>query len=236
MRFQSANNGNDKERSVLQIIFTKIIADRKTSRRQISEIIYLLFIKFPFPYNMKALQTKYFTRIQVKFMLKRWSLIVFPIYILYRVFLTWSVVDERSSALGSSSGVVTMWAGIPAWQVVALVSLSKTLNQNLLRPSDVTQSCRSRMSCNARKRTQDTCREREGACPGVSGFVPWAPSRVDMWAQQIFCIIIILLLLQIMLECDSCTIVHSLIHMLIWYPVHKIKRTIYAKVRFFFSR
>ena len=28
----------------------------------------------------------------------------------------------------------------------------------------------SHVLCNARKRTQDTYREREGACPGVSGF------------------------------------------------------------------
>ena len=28
------------------------------------------------------------------------------------------------------------------------------------------------MLCNARKRTQDAYREREGACPGVSGFIP----------------------------------------------------------------
>ena len=45
------------------------------------------------------------------------------------------------------------------------------------------------MLCNARKRTQDTYREREGACPGVSRFAPLAPSRVDMCALQIFCII-----------------------------------------------
>ena len=66
----------------------------------------------------------------------------------------------------------------------------------LLRPSDGTLSCRSRVLCNARKRTQDTYREREGACPGVSGFAPWAPSRVDtvVCALQIFCIIIIVII------------------------------------------
>ena len=37
---------------------------------------------------------------------------------------------ERSSALDSSSGVVRMWVRIPAWPVVALVSLSKTLDHN----------------------------------------------------------------------------------------------------------
>ena len=42
----------------------------------------------------------------------------------------WSVVAERSSAVDSSSGVVRMWVRIPAWPVAALVSLSKTLNQN----------------------------------------------------------------------------------------------------------
>ena len=43
---------------------------------------------------------------------------------------TGSVVAERSSALDSSSGVARMWVRIPAWPVVALVSLSKTLNHN----------------------------------------------------------------------------------------------------------
>ena len=34
----------------------------------------------------------------------------------------------------------------------------------------------------------------KGACPGVSGFAPSAPSsRVDMCAPQIFCIIIIIM-------------------------------------------
>ena len=41
---------------------------------------------------------------------------------------------ERSSALDSSSGVVRMWARIPAWPVEALVSLSKTLNHNCFVP------------------------------------------------------------------------------------------------------
>ena len=41
-----------------------------------------------------------------------------------------SVVAERSSASDSSSGVVRMWVRIPAWPVVALVSLSKTLKHN----------------------------------------------------------------------------------------------------------
>ena len=41
-----------------------------------------------------------------------------------------SVVAERSSALDSNSGVARMWVRIPPWAVVALVSLSKTLNHN----------------------------------------------------------------------------------------------------------
>ena len=41
-----------------------------------------------------------------------------------------SVVAERSSVLGTSSGIVSMWVRIPAWPVAALVSLSKTLNHN----------------------------------------------------------------------------------------------------------
>ena len=33
----------------------------------------------------------------------------------------------------------------------------------------------------------------KGVSPGVSGFAPWAPSRVDMCTLQIFCIIIIII-------------------------------------------
>ena len=44
--------------------------------------------------------------------------------------ITWSVVAERCRETDSSSGVVKMWVGIPAWPVTALVSLSKTLNHN----------------------------------------------------------------------------------------------------------
>ena len=47
------------------------------------------------------------------------------------------------------------------------------------------------MLCNARKKNQDTCREKEGTCLGVSGLALWAPSRVGVCALQIFCIIII---------------------------------------------
>ena len=42
----------------------------------------------------------------------------------------WYTCQGISSALGSSSGVVRMWVWSPAWPVVALVSLSKTLNHN----------------------------------------------------------------------------------------------------------
>ena len=104
---------------------------------------------------------------------------------------------ERSN-FDSSSGVVRMCVRILAWPVAALVSLSKTLKHNcfVLRMGrkTVLKTTRSPVLCNARKRTQDTYREREGACPCVSGFVPWAPSRVDMCALQIFCIIIIKIL------------------------------------------
>ena len=36
----------------------------------------------------------------------------------------------------------------------------------------------------------------KGACPGVSGFAPWAPSRVDMCMLQVFCIIIIIIIIK----------------------------------------
>ena len=60
---------------------------------------------------------------------------------------------------------------------------------------------------NARKRTQDTYCELEGACPGVAGFAPSAPSRVDMCALQIFCIIIIIIIIKAQLTflIDMCT-------------------------------
>ena len=55
----------------------------------------------------------------------------------------------------------------------------------------------SRVLCNARKITQDTYREREGgACPGVSGFAPWAPSRVDMYALTSSVLLLLLLYLM----------------------------------------
>ena len=80
-----------------------------------------------------------------------------------------SVVAERSSALDSSSGVVRMWVRIPAWTVAALVSLSKTLNHNCFVLQMGRKAVGSSVLCNSRKRTQDTYREREGPCPGVSG-------------------------------------------------------------------
>ena len=63
---------------------------------------------------------------------------------------------ERSSALDLSSGVVRMWVRITACPVAALVSLSKILNHNSDDPV---------CSVYARKRTQDTYREREGGLP-----------------------------------------------------------------------
>ena len=96
------------------------------------------------------------------------------------VFSLWS----GPSALDSSSGIVGMWVRIPAWpRVAVLVSLSKTLNHNcfVLRMG--------------RKAAGPVCCvmhvKEKGLVPSVSGFAPWAPSRVDMCALQIFCIIII---------------------------------------------
>ena len=79
---------------------------------------------------------------------------------------------ERSSALDSSSGVVRMWVRIPAWLVAALVSLSKTLNHNCFVLRMGRKAVGPVFLCNARKITQDTYREREGARPDVPGFAP----------------------------------------------------------------
>ena len=103
-----------------------------------------------------------------------------------------SVVAERSRALDSSSSVVRMWVRIPAWPVAALVSLSTTLNHNcfVLRMGRKTAGL---VCCVMHVKEPRTLIVKEkGACPGVSGFAPWAPSRVDMCALQIFCIIIII--------------------------------------------
>ena len=91
-------------------------------------------------------------------------------YMYINKFGKWSVVAERSSALDSSSGVARMCIRNPALPVAAHVSLSKTLYHNCF----VLRMGRKAVGvlCNARKRTQDTFREREGACPGVSGFAP----------------------------------------------------------------
>ena len=102
----------------------------------------------------------------------------------YCPFKLWSVVAERSSPLDSSSGVARMWVRIPAWPVAALVSLSKTLNHNCfvlrMECKDVGPVC-----CVMHVKEPRTYREKERACPCVSGFAPWAPSRVDMCALQI---------------------------------------------------
>ena len=82
--------------------------------------------------------------------------------------VSWSVVAERSSALGSSSGVVRMWVRILAWTVAALVSLSKTLNRNcfVLRMG---RKVVGPMCCvmYVREPRKPIVKEK-GACPGVS--------------------------------------------------------------------
>ena len=57
---------------------------------------------------------------------------------------------------------------------------------------DVKLYCRSRVLCNARKQNQDTYHEREWACPGVSGFAPWAGSICARYQYSV----LLLLLLQ----------------------------------------
>ena len=84
-----------------------------------------------------------------------------------------------------------MWVRIPAWPVAALVFLSKTLNHNcfVLRMG---RKAVGPVCCVMHVKEPRTLIVKEkGACPGVSGFAPWAPSRVDMCVLQIFCIIII---------------------------------------------
>ena len=75
----------------------------------------------------------------------------------------------------------------------ALVSLSKTLNHNcfILRMG---RKAVGPVCCVMRvKEPRTLYRAREGACPGVSGFAPWAPSRVDMCALQILSLLLLLL-------------------------------------------
>ena len=48
---------------------------------------------------------------------------------------------------------------------------ARTLNHNCFVLRMGHKAVGSHVLCNARKRTQDTYREREGACPGVSGFI-----------------------------------------------------------------
>ena len=97
-------------------------------------------------------------------------------------------------ALDSSSGVVRMWVRIPPWPVAALVSLSKTLNHNcfVLRMGRKAVGPVCYVMHVKEPRTLIIVKEK-GACPCVSGFAPWAPSRVDKCALQIFCIIIIII-------------------------------------------
>ena len=67
----------------------------------------------------------------------------------------------------SSSGVVRMWVRIPAWPVVALVSLSKTLNRNCfvirMRRKSVRPVCC--VMHVKEPRTLEREREREGGFP-----------------------------------------------------------------------
>ena len=105
---------------------------------------------------------------------------------------------ERSSALDSSSGVVRMWVRIPAWPVEVLVYLSKTLNRNCFVLRMGRKAVCPVCLCNARKRTQDTNREREGACPGVSGFAHKHPAA---WICAHYKSSVFLLLLYFTIYC-----------------------------------
>ena len=96
---------------------------------------------------------------------KSWVRFCVPVNVILRCSgSSWSVVAERSNALDSSSDVVRMWVRILAWPVTVLVSLSKTLNHNCFVLRMGSKAVWSGVLCNARKRTQDTYREREGAC------------------------------------------------------------------------
>ena len=73
--------------------------------------------------------------------------------------------------------VVRMWVWpYPAWPVAALVSLSKTLNQEI-----ASSFCMGRDSCRSRcesvmhvKEPRTLIVKEKGLCPSVSGFAPWA--------------------------------------------------------------
>ena len=71
-----------------------------------------------------------------------------------------------------------MLVWILAWPVAALVSLSKTLNRNCFvlwmgRKAVGPVCCVMHV-----KEPRTLIVKEKGACPGVSGFAPWAPSRV----------------------------------------------------------
>ena len=87
----------------------------------------------------------------------------------------WSVVAERSGALDSSSGVVSMWVRILACPVAALVSLSKTLNHNcfVLRMGRKAVGPVCYVMHVKEPRTLNV--KEKGACPGVSGLTANAP-------------------------------------------------------------
>ena len=114
------------------------------------------------------------------------------LFIYFILLSKWSAVAERSNALDSSSGVVGMWVRIPAWPVAGTCVLEQGhLTKIASSFGWGRKAVGPRVLCNACKRTWNTYREREGGLgPVFSGFAPWAPSRVDMCALEIFCIII----------------------------------------------
>ena len=77
-------------------------------------------------------------------------------------------MGERSNALDSSSGVVKMWVRILAGRGACVLEQDNNHNCFVLR---MRRKAVGPVLCNARKRTRDTYGEREGACPGVSGFI-----------------------------------------------------------------
>ena len=101
------------------------------------------------------------------------------------------------------SGVVTMWVRIPAWLVAALVSLSKTLNHNcfVLRMG---RKAVGPVCCVMHVKQPRTLIVKEkGAFPVFLDSRLEHPSRVDMCALQIFCIIFLFLLSNIIFNVNK---------------------------------
>ena len=89
--------------------------------------------------------------------------------------------------------VLVLWVRIPAWPVAALVSLSKTLNRNcfVLRMG---RKAGGPVCCVMHVKEPRTLIVKEkGLAPVFLDSRPWATSRVDMCALQIFRIIIVIL-------------------------------------------